>query len=124
MVRSVGACSAVGVCGAGEGDWRIRGTEVSGGTLAGVGTENPSGVGGVKVSTFGAPKDSGGPAAPTSGGWWPFGGTASSSVDMKAAESVTAPPAACPKGVYLHGGRWWIGSYVRRESHDSRNIIL
>lgn len=79
------------------------------GLAVGGGSENPSGAGGVKVSTFGAPKPQTGvaPAAATSS-WWPFGSsrseeTGSSSVGGAVEERVQPPP-GCPKGLYLHGG--------------------
>lgn len=79
------------------------------GIAMGGGSENPSGAGGVKVSTFGAPKSDSKKSASSSGGGF-FGsllgkvsadGGAGSSLE---ADTLARPPANAPRGLYLYGG--------------------
>jgi len=84
------------------------------GIAMGGGSENPSGAGGVKVSTFGAPKPDSSKSASSSsnskgGGFFGslLGGASAgsgASSGLEAAATMARPPVNAPRGLYLYGG--------------------
>ena len=83
-----------------KGGW-IGGLARSWGVALGGGSENPSGAGGVRVSTFGAPKTTPqtNAGSSSSSSWWPF-----RSKDESSNGEEKLPPSSAPRGIYLHGG--------------------